>query len=576
MSRMFFAVFLGGLTQSLISVSATGACDPPPSGLVSWWKGEGNASDTIGTNNGTLSPSGASYAPGMVGQAFRFDGTNGYAQIPDSLALKPANVTVEAWVWLDPSLPSNNGGEQIVFKKNTWSAWFEGYSLSKGTIDNGNGTSSDRFQFVVSRSGDQVVINSQTIARRGVWYHVAATYDGNQSILYVNGAAEASATAGFALDYDTTPLFIGTTGTWAPYLNMMGGMIDEVSLYNRALSAGEIAAIYSAGSAGKCAPAPAPLSVCDPAPSGLVSWWKGEGNASDTIGTNNGTLSPSGASYAPGMVGQAFRFDGTNGYAQIPDSLALKPANVTVEAWVWLDPSLPSNNGGEQIVFKKNTWSAWFEGYSLSKGTIDNGNGTSSDRFQFVVSRSGDQVVINSQTIARRGVWYHVAATYDGNQSILYVNGAAEASATAGFALDYDTTPLFIGTTGTWAPYLNMMGGMIDEVSLYNRALSAGEIAAIYNAGSAGKCLSTSPPSGLVSSSNPIKFSPITVRRKADGAVWLQTQGSPGTSFDIQTSVDLVNWLDLGIVIADTNGLVQFADTDATNHAARYYIAKPK
>jgi hypothetical protein len=66
------------------------------------------------------------------------------------------------------------------------------------------------------------------------------------------------------------------------------------------------------------------------------------------------------------------------------------------------------------------------------------------------------------------------------------------------------------------------------------------------------------------------------VRRKADGAVWLQTQGSPGTSFDIQTSVDLVNWLDLGIVIADTNGLVQFADTDATNHAARYYIAKPK
>ncbi|HEV2207334.1 MAG TPA: LamG domain-containing protein, partial [Verrucomicrobiae bacterium] len=89
----------------------------------------------------------------------------------------------------------------------------------------------------------------------------------------------------------------------------------------------------------------------------------------------------------------------------------------------------------------------------------------------------------------QRGVWYHVAATYDGNQSILYVNGVAEASATPGFPLDYDTTPLFIGTTGTWSPYLNMFGGLIDEASIYNRALSAGEIAAIYNVGSAGKCI---------------------------------------------------------------------------------------
>ncbi len=517
MSKILFIIVFSGIIEFLTATPAAadgtnGACVTPPSGLVGWWKGEDNANDSAGADNGALSPTGATYAPGMVGQAFHFDGSNGFVQIPDSAALKPAAVTIEAWVWLDPGL-TNHGGEQIVFKKNTWSAYFEGYSLLKY----GDGISPDVFEFCVSSHGDQVPVYGLTAVQRGAWYHVAATYDGSEAILYVNGVADGSATAGFPLDYDTTPLFIGTTGTWPPYLSMFGGVIDEVSLYDRALSPEEIKALYSADSAGKCPPG------CTTPPSGLVAMWKGEDNVIDSTGTNNGTLSASGATYGPGMVGRAFRFDGTNGFAQIPDSPVLKPAAVSIEAWVWLDPSLPAEQGGEQIVFKKNTWSAYFEGYSLLKYS----DGIDPDVFEFCVSRNGDQRTLYSQTIAERGVWHHVAATYDGTNIALYINGEVEDSGVAPFPLDYDTTPLFIGTTGTWQPYLNMFGGMIDEVSIYSRALSSNEIAAIYSAGAYGKCVPETAQDKFLNPQN------------AGGNLNAEFAGAPGVTYTIESAVSL-------------------------------------
>ena len=235
---------------------APASCTTAPAGIVGWWSGENNSADYTGTNNGALTVSGASYAAGKVGQGFRFDGTNGYLQIPDSASLKPATITVEAWVWLDPSM-TNIQSEQIIFKKNTWSFFFEGYSLLKEAID----ATTSRFSFVVTRNGNQVITRSITTVQRGVWYHVAATYDGSTQKLFVNGVQEASAFAGFALDYDTTPVFVGSSGIPGNYVNYLTGIIDEPTIYSRALATNEIAAIYTASSAGKCG---APVVVPQP------------------------------------------------------------------------------------------------------------------------------------------------------------------------------------------------------------------------------------------------------------------------------------------------------------------------
>ena len=338
----FAFILLAGLS-GFTPITQAATCTPPVAGLVSWWSGENSATDLVGNNHGSLQ-GGATYAPGKVGWGFRFDGTNGYVQIPDADSLKPATLTIEAWVWLDPSLPANRGGEQIMFKQNTWTAWFEGYGLAKGTIDNGDGTSSDHFQFCVSRSGNQVVINSRTIAQRGVWYHVAATYDGNQSVLYVNGVAEASATPGFALDYGTNPLFIGTSGTWPPYLSMFGGIIDEIAFYNRALTTNEIAAIYNADSAGKCnahgALVPA-ITTISPTTGSI-------GTLVTITGSNFNSTAAANTVYFGAVRASVLTASTSQLTVTVPPGATFAPITVAHDGWVAASPKMftPTFNGG--------------------------------------------------------------------------------------------------------------------------------------------------------------------------------------------------------------------------------------
>ncbi len=73
-----------------------------------------------------------------------------------------------------------------------------------------------------------------------------------------------------------------------------------------------------------------------------------------------------------------------------------------------------------------------------------------------------------------------------------------------------------------------------------------------------------------------IKYSPVTLQRRSDGTVILQAQGSPGEAFDIEASTNLLDWLDLGTIQADTNGLLQFDDTNAPAFPARFYHTTPQ
>ena len=234
-----------GLTNSSEAVLTVISCNPVPSGLVDWWKAEGNAYDSIGTNNGTLG-SGAGFTNGEVGQAFYFNGTSSsYVSIPDSPSLDSVtnSITIELWLKANQTNVDSNW-ESVVSKGGAaWEIQTAGGAKTAG--------------FYMGGPNPSYVTGSQNVAD-GQWHHVAATYDGTNICLYVDGTLDVSTPATGSIVQNSYPMGIGynAKGCCGSPAYFYNGRVDEVSLYHRALTASEIQAIYAAGSGGKCPPLP--------------------------------------------------------------------------------------------------------------------------------------------------------------------------------------------------------------------------------------------------------------------------------------------------------------------------------
>jgi hypothetical protein len=286
------------------------------------------------------------------------------------------------------------------------------------------------------------------------------------------------------------------------------------------------------------------VAVCVLAPSGLVSWWQAEGNANDTMGCNSGVL-VNGATFALGRVGQAFSFDGTNSYIRIADNPSLHFTNaLTIEAWIY-----PTSLGTyHNIVSKWGVLDPLQTAYTTA--VVPDG------RISLAVCASTNQSVTPVVcTVSTNSVppnqWTHFAATYDGSALRMYLNGVCEDQVAYSQGVFPGTEVLAIGAAGAFAggQVLSPFAGLIDEAAVYNRALSPAEIAAIYNASSAGKC--SSPPTVLTQPANQtVLVSDIATFTVAAG-------GTPPLSYQ---------WYQNNSAIAGaTNGSYTIASAQATN-----------
>ena len=243
-------------------------------------------------------------------------------------------------------------------------------------------------------------------------------------------------------------------------------------IYNRALSAEEILAHYQDQKDNN--PPNTPSNPAAGMPSLPVGLWHFDEGSGTTAGdsseySNNGAIN--GASWVDGKVGKALEFDGSDNYVSVPDREELSGGagkDMTLEGWFKGD-DVGTSTFGKCLISK--SLDGNYKDYQLMvmnnelRFLFENGGGNGPD---FTGGRLSN------------GVWYHVAVTWDATtrKAILYLDGAAVNSQTTTYDMPDTTSPLYIGKKG-YAPeqYFN---GAIDEVMIYNRALSAEEILAHY------------------------------------------------------------------------------------------------
>jgi hypothetical protein len=603
-------------SNALLTVLPAPPCVTVTNGLVSWWQGETNLLDGWDSNDGSLLPRPpnvpgglpylpVAFAPGKVGQAFSIN-TNGVL-VADNISLRVTNgLSIEGWV--NPTTVSGSTLRTIFakFAPPVGLATSSSYYL---------GTSNGFLILKVSSTGNNVfsLVAPQPL-QAAQWSHIAATYDGAMLRLYINGVTVAQTSYSAGIFAGTSDAGIGAVpfqqNAW--YLPWSGGL-DEISLYNRALSDDEILGIYSADLTGKClvppliAVQPQSLAVplnedaifspkvlgskplryqwrfngtnllnatgsrlalehvqsnnvgnysfivtntlgratssvatltllpplsCVSAPTGMVAWWPANNFGNDVIGTNFVTLSsgPFGGSagYTSGKVGQCFVLSNAVASAANSPELNIRSnADFSIELWYKGSPTnaiggFQTTTSGTDILRKLSTSilpPTTSFGYSLLLDT----SGRLSCQLAKLPNLSTNIPTFTAPgSDIRDGLFHHLAFTLHRNTvdgGRLYVDGqlllAFDTTFLGNFSLS-NSTSLVIGETSTLGLRLPGPTQRIDELTIYNRALSPAEILAIYQAGSAGKCIP--PPTIPIAPTNQLVQAGGTARFFAVGS----------------------------------------------------------
>jgi hypothetical protein len=408
--------------------------------------------DSSGLGNNASCTSCPTQTSGVFGKALAFNGVDNTLSVPasDSLDVGPA-LTLSAWI--NPNAIPASGVARFVT-----------YGDGKAVLRSENG----QLHFYMRIDGTLHHIRVPNVLTTGEWQQVAGTYDGQTMRLYRDGILLSSLAVTGTLD-DTSAVTINSAGE--PF----DGKIDEVSLYNRALTESEVVDLaqsqlakvasldYSLellgnGSVMKNLPLPAgaalylPLeALSNPDGSDPVTSYADYSGAG-----HNATCSVANCP-SPGAIGvngSAAAFNGQGQYLSVPGFINPASTAFTAGAWFNTDGLISPYQPILQQTDGSGTGRTWL-GLNPD-GTIYTALGGSG---------------LTGQETVTAGTWHYAAVTYDGATLNLYLDGQLIANSAG--AMEASDGDLLIGAHKNLTRYFS---GSIDEVAVFGRALSLGEL----------------------------------------------------------------------------------------------------
>ncbi|MBI2583621.1 MAG: PKD domain-containing protein [Candidatus Aenigmarchaeota archaeon] len=251
---------------SATGTNVTGKCVQPPGGIIGWWPGDGNADDITGKSNGIIH--GATFGTGIVGQGFVFDGIDDYIELGEGPGLSGSGTwTIEAWITPQKTRSYATIISQGIVDKNAPSAQIDGFAFQTKWRAIATGYTRELYFSINAASGWTNIYNP-LIGRLS--HHVVVMRENDDKLVFwINGNPEGYQMREIREYPDTRdvqyvrgdvkkgPVFIGSFGgqSISDSENSNGfflGTIDELTIYNRALTESEIKGIFKAGGAGKC------------------------------------------------------------------------------------------------------------------------------------------------------------------------------------------------------------------------------------------------------------------------------------------------------------------------------------
>jgi hypothetical protein len=465
------------------------------SGLVAYFPFDGNAYDNSGNgNNGVINGNTSLTTDrfGNPGSAYYFGGTDGYIKIANGQQFNfVADMSISFWVLPHPT----QGYASTIFDK----SHLRNNQAFFITIVGGNDYSYGYFY----PDGNNHQTGFSTFPSQ--WNHIVVVKDKQNIMIYHNLFITTSDQGGspFIASNGNSPFAIGATITESPAF-FFKGKLDDIFFYNRSLTFAEVQSLYNFDSptsqpskqpsshptrqpSSQPSAQPTRSPFIDPLTNGLIAYYPFDGNTQDVSGHGNHGIAHGGVTLGDtdrfGFPNSCYLFDGTSGYIEIPGQSLNDLQNFSLSLWI-------NHRGGSigNTLFDKSTSngaSGRSGGYALRQITYDT---SQTDTYDFYyVNSSHNFNFAGFPVYYGPWNWHHYVVTLQNTRCCVYSDGTSRGcKSLSSNILSNGNLPLILGAvnyggTNTASSLGGFYHGLMDDVFIFDRALTVSDVKALFN-----------------------------------------------------------------------------------------------